>query len=164
MKPTRPIVLVVIALACAGVTWAILEPAYRSLPALPWTMVPALLVAAGAEAWSGRDLRQRIRGSRSGGTGGPGSRPLPAPHYTTRLLALAKASSLAGAVIGGVAAGFVFYTSGSFDVPAPRHDFIEGALTFGACLILVVAALYLEDCCRVPPDPDARRLCGGVWD
>jgi hypothetical protein len=148
MKPTRPLVLVVIALACAFVTWAILVPVYSSLPALPWTMIPALLVAAGAEAWSGRDLRQRIRHPTSG-------RPMPPSHYTTRLVALAKASSLAAAVIGGVAAGFVFYTSGSWDIPTPRHDFVAAALTFGACLILAVAALYLEDCCRVPPDPDS---------
>jgi len=146
MTPTRPVTLLLVAAVCAGLTWAILEAVYSSLPALPWTMVPALLVAAGAEAWCGRDLRIRIR--RRGDTAAP--RPLPAPEYTTRMLALAKASSLAGAVLGGVAAGFVFYTSGSWDVPTPRHDLIAAALTFGACVVLAGAALYLENSCRVP--------------
>lgn len=144
MRPTRPLTLVLVAVVCAGVTWAVLEAVYSSLPALPWTMIPAVLVAAGAEAWSGRDLRARIRRK------GESPRPVPAPEYTTRMLALAKASSLAGAVIGGVGAGFVFYTSGSWDVPTPRQDLITAAFTFAACLLLVLAALYLENSCRVP--------------
>jgi hypothetical protein len=153
MRETKPLTLAGIALVCAGITWAILQAAYSSLPALPWTMVPALLVAAGAEAWSARDLRARIRPRRNPSSGHPKSgtpKPVPAPEYTTRMLALAKASSLAGAVIGGVAAGFVLYTSGSWDVPTPRHDLISAVLTFGACVILAAAALYLEDSCRVP--------------
>ena len=143
MRPTRLWTLVGIAAVCAAITWAILQAAYSSLPALPWTIIPALLVAAGVEAWTARDLRARIRKPDP-------KRPVPVPEYTTRMLALAKASSLAGAVIGGVAAGFVFYTSGSWNVPTPRQDLITAAVTFAACVVLTGAALFLENSCRVP--------------
>jgi hypothetical protein len=146
VKPTRPLTLIGIAAICAAITWGILEAVYASLPALPWTMVPALLVAAGAEAWTARDLRLRIRKPDS-------ARPVPVPEYTMRMLALAKATSLAGSLIGGVAAGFVFYTSGSWDIPAPRQDLITAAVIFGACIVLVAAALFLENSCRVPDAP-----------
>jgi hypothetical protein len=147
VKPTRPWTLVGVAVVFAALTWAIVEAVYSSLPALPWTMVPALLVAAGAEAWTGRDLRARIRRPDA-------KRPVPVPEYTTRMLALAKASSLAGAVIGGIALGFVFYTSNSWDVPTPRQDLVTAALIFASCVILIAAALFLENSCRVPDPPD----------
>jgi hypothetical protein len=146
VKPTRPLTLIGIAAVCAAITWSILEIVYNSLPVLPWTMVPALLVAAGAEAWAARDLRTRIRKPDA-------KRPVPVPEYTMRMLALAKASSLAGSVIGGVAAGFVFYTSGSWDVPTPRQDLITAAVIFGACVVLTAAAFFLENSCRVPDAP-----------
>ena len=53
-----------IAVLAAAVTWAALTAVYSSLPPLSWTGVPALLIAAGAEAWTGRDLRARIQGDR----------------------------------------------------------------------------------------------------
>ena len=62
MTPTRPRTLVLIAVLAAAVTWAVLIAVYTSLPPLTWTLVPALLIAAGAEAWTGRDLRARIQG------------------------------------------------------------------------------------------------------
>ena len=54
MKPTRVSTLVVVAVVCAALTWLVLRSVYQHLPPLPWTGVPALLVAALAEAWTGR--------------------------------------------------------------------------------------------------------------
>ena len=62
MKPTRARTLLLIIVLAAAVTWALLDAVYASLPPLTWTGVPALLIAAGAEAWLGRDLRARIQG------------------------------------------------------------------------------------------------------
>jgi hypothetical protein len=73
------------------------------------------------------------------------------------MVALAKASSLAAAVIAGVAAGFAGAAAGSLPARAAGHDVLTGSITFGAAVVLAAAALYLEHCCRVPDDPDAAR-------
>jgi hypothetical protein len=101
-----------------------------------------------AEAWTGRDLKARIAGRR-------GLKPA-APLFVSRMVALAKASSLAAAIIAGFAAGFVIYLSGSLSASVPREDALTAVVTFVAAVLLACAALYLENCCRVPdaPGPD----------
>lgn len=135
-----------VAVLAAAVAWAVLTAVYSSLPPLSWTGVPALLIAAVAEAWTGRDLRSRIQGR-------PGARPAP-PLFVARMVALAKASSLTAALLAGICAGFIIYLSGKTSAPTPRGDLLNASLSFGACLVLLAAALYLEYCCRVPKDPD----------
>ena len=137
---------ILLAVACAVAAWLAVRATFSSLPTLPWTAVPALLLLAAAEALSGRNLRARIQGRRGG-------KPL-APIAVARMAALAKASSLGGAAFGGLAAGFLIYTAGFLDVPVPRHDAINAAATVVAAAILVAAALYLEHCCRAPRDSD----------
>jgi Protein of unknown function (DUF3180) len=142
MTPTRLSTLGVVALGIAAVTWLVLRSAYASLPPLPWTGVPALLLVAGAEVVIGRDVRRRIARR-------PGTKPVH-PLAVSRTLVLAKASSLTGAVVAGITLGFVGYLSGQLAATMPRHDFINAAITCAAALVLVAAALYLEYCCRVP--------------
>ena len=152
MKPTRVSTLVLVTVICAAVTWLALRSLYQHLPPLPWTGVPALLVAALAEAWTGRDLRARIAGRR-------GLRPA-APLFVSRMVALAKASSLAAAIIAGITAGFDVYLSGSLSAAVPRQDALTAVLTFAAAVLLACAALFLEYCCRVPEGPDRDQRDG----
>jgi Protein of unknown function (DUF3180) len=149
MTPTRPRTLLLVAVLAGVATWAVLTAVYASLPQLTWTLVPALLIAAGIEAWTGRDLRARIQGD--------GSRKPAPPLFVARIVALAKASSQTAALLAGVSAGFMIYLSGMTSAPTPRSDFVDASLSFGASLILIAAALYLEFCCRVPKDPDGDR-------
>ncbi len=116
MKPTKIRTLALAALVCAMLAWLLLRLVYASLPPLPWTGVPALLLLALAEAVSGRNVRARLRGG--GGTQIP-------PIAVARMAALAKASSLAAAVLGGLAAGFLVYVLGSLDKPAFRTDAVD---------------------------------------
>jgi Protein of unknown function (DUF3180) len=146
MRPTRTSTLVIVAVVFAAGTWPLLHLVYEKLPPLPWTGVPALLVAAAAEAWTGRDLQTRIAGRR-------GLKPA-APLFVSRMVALAKASSLAAAAIAGFATGFLLYLSGSLTAPVPRQDAVTMAVTLAAAVVLACAALYLEYCCRVPDLPD----------
>jgi hypothetical protein len=163
VKPTRISTLVIIAVVCAAAGWVLLRAVYAKLPPLPWTGVPALLIAAVAEAWTGRDLRMRIssrhrRGSGQGARGsGQGARDLkpPAPLFVSRMVALAKASAVAAAIIAGFAAGFDFYLASSLTASVPREDALTAVITFVAAVLLGCAALYLENSCRVPEDPDA---------
>jgi len=169
VKPTRISTLVIIAVVCAAAGWVLLRAVYAKLPPLPWTGVPALLIAAVAEAWTGRDLRMRIAGPHRRGSGqgtrrgsgqgargsGQGARDLkpPAPLFVSRMVALAKASAVAAAIIAGFAAGFDFYLAGSLTASVPREDALTAVITFVAAVLLGCAALYLENSCRVPEDP-----------
>ncbi len=144
MTPTRVRTLVIVAAVCAIAAWLLLRQTYSSLPPLPWTGVPALLLLAVAEGWSGRNLRSRLRGR---------GKPIP-PIAVARMAALAKATSLATAFVGGFAAGFLLYVASSLDKAAYRADAYVSAATFGAAVVLALAALYLEYGCRVPTPQD----------
>jgi len=150
MKPTRARSLLLTGVLAAAVWWALLTVIYSKLPPLTWTGIPALLLAAAVEAWTGRDVRARIMGNN------PGTKPLP-PMFVARMVVLAKASSQVGALLAGVSVGFIGYLSGMLDAATPRSDLITASLSFGSCLILIAAALFLEYCCRVPRDPDGDR-------
>jgi hypothetical protein len=149
VKPTRARTLLLTGVLAAAVTWALLTVVYAKLPPLTWTGVPALLIAAGAEAWTARDLRARIRG-------GPGAKQAP-PLFVARIVALAKATSQVAALLGGISVGFVIYLSGMLDATTPRNDMITAGVLLGSSLVLLAAALYLEYSCRVPRNPDQDR-------
>jgi len=145
VKPTRSSTLGVVAVVFALLAWLLLRGVYSKLPPLPWTGVPALLIAAAVEAWIGRDLQARIAGRR----GKPAI-----PLFVSRMVALAKASALVGAAVAGVAAGFDIYLAGSLNATVPRQDALTAAVTLVAAVILACAALFLEYCCRVPDTPE----------
>ena len=145
MKPTKIRTLALTALVSALAVWLLLHLVYASIPALPWTTVPALLLLALAEVVSGRNVRSRLHGS--GGTRIP-------PIAVARMAALAKASSLAAALIGGLAVGFLVYVLASLDKSAYRSDAVVAGVTLVSAMALVLAALYLEQGCRVPTRRD----------
>jgi Protein of unknown function (DUF3180) len=146
MTPTRPWTLLAVAAACALVAWLVVRSSFASFPTLPWSGAPALVVLAVAEALSGRNLRARIEGRRSG-------KPL-APIAVARMAVLAKASSMGAAAFGGIAAGLFAYTAGLLNMTVPRGDAINTGITAAAAGVLVAAALYLERCCRAPSRGD----------
>ena len=145
MQPTKIRTLALAALVSAALAWLLLRLVYASFPPLPWTGVPALLLLAIGEAVSGRNVRARLRGG--GGT-------KIAPIAVVRMAALAKATSLAAAILGGLAAGFLVYVLGSLDKPAFRTDAVTAGATLGSAMALMAAALYLEQGCRVPTRRD----------
>jgi len=150
MRPTKARTLVLTGLVCAVGMWLLLRQVYTSLPPLPWSGVPALALLAVVEAITGRNVRARLAGR---GT------PVP-PIAVARIAALAKASSLAAALIGGLAAGFLIYVAASLDRSAYRSDALVSGATLGAAVLLIAAALYLEHGCRVPPSPDQNAEPG----
>jgi hypothetical protein len=145
MTPTRPRTLLAVLAVAAAVTWILLSPLYTHLPPLPWTDVPALIIAAVAEALAGRDIRNRVLGRR-------GAKPAP-PIFVARMAVIAKASSQVAALLAGVACGFIFYLSGLVNDSIPRRDLVTASVGLVASLLLMAAALYLEWCCRVPRHP-----------
>lgn len=157
MAPTRIRTLILAGIVCAIGVRLLLPLFYADIPPLPWTGVPALLILTFAEALSGRNLRARLRG-RSQGT------PIPPIHpiAVARMAALAKASSLAAAIFAGLSAGFVAYVVGSLDKIAYRADAVVAMGTLAAAIALTVAALYLENSCRVPPSDEEPESPAGA--
>lgn len=148
MKPTRYSVLAVALIAAAAVAWLVVRFLYSSLPLLPWTMVPSLLLLALGELYTALVTRSRIRRR-------PGTKPIE-PLVAARLAALGKASAHAAAVLAGVFAGMAIYLASSLDKPAPRRDLFVSGGTALAAIALIVGALVLEHACRVPKGPEDK--------
>lgn len=146
MQPTRLWSLVVIGAVCVVVAWLAVWATFVNLPPLPWTAVPALVLLAVAELLLGRNLRARLAGR--------GDVKPVQPIVVPRIVALAKASSVAAAAFCGLAMGMVIYAIGSLSKPVPRHDLLAAGFTAVAAITLAVAALYLERSCRAPEPPE----------
>jgi len=129
----------------AGVFVHILVRAfYDSFPPLPTFSGITLLVLAVVETVLGFSLRARIRR--------PSGRPVQA-LTAARAVALAKASSLLGAImLGGWLGvlGYVFPRRGEFEAAgADSTSAIIGAVCAAG---LIAGGLWLEHCCRTPDD------------
>jgi len=75
------------------------------------------------------------------------------PFYATRVVLLAKASSLTGALVGGVAAGILIFLL-SRSVITGASVAMAAFTTLGAA-ILLAAGLVAEKMCTLPPDDDS---------
>ncbi|GAA4196444.1 hypothetical protein GCM10022252_43720 [Streptosporangium oxazolinicum] len=144
MKPTRPGVLIGFLVVAGILTWAMLKPLYSSLPTVPWTAIPTVLLLAIGEFYSGWMTKARIERR-------PDTKPVE-PLAVARLAALAKASAYGGAIFGGIFAGFTLYTVELLEQEVPRRDFFITGGSLLVCVLLICSALYLEHCCKVPKD------------
>lgn len=147
MTLTRPRDLLAIALVVAVVTNLLVRLTYASLPGFPLFGGVTLGVLGVAEAIGGRALRARIRRE-------PGTTPVQ-PLVAARALLLAKASSVAGAVVAGAWTGLLVYTAPqSAAISAAASDTAAAAVGLVCALALVGGALWLEQCLRRPDDPE----------
>jgi Protein of unknown function (DUF3180) len=147
MQLTRPGTLAGVFAVCAIVAWLAVRATFENLPLLPVTAIPALAALAIAETVVGRYIRNRLTGRRES------TKPM-APISVARLVALAKASSVAASAIGGLAGGYLIFVLGSLDKSIPARDARVAGATVAAAIVLIAAALYLERCCRAPEPPD----------
>jgi len=150
MQPTRVWSLLIIAAVSALIAWLIVRVSFASLAELPWTAIPALALLAIGEFLLGRNIASRLHGRLRGR---PGTKPIQ-PMAVPRVVALAKASSAAASVFGGLAIGVAIYTLPNLSKQYSRHDALAATFTAVAAVVLAAAALYLERCCRAPEPPD----------
>ena len=145
MTPTRiPVLLLALLVAAAG-GYLLAEAAYSQIPPLPGLAPITLALLAVVEGGMARVVRGKVRGGSKG-------RPMH-PLQVARAAVLAKASSLGGAVVGGVYGGLFLWTfERRGTVATYAADARVAGLASGAALALVVAALLLERACRIPPD------------
>ncbi|GAA3025929.1 DUF3180 domain-containing protein [Actinokineospora globicatena] len=140
--------LVLAGLIGAVVVYLALRLLYGDLPPLPQLAGITLLVLAVVEALFGFGLRDRIKGN---------GKPVQA-LTAARAVALAKASSLLGAIMVGAWLGVLGYVlPDSGQVAAAKHDVVSAVIGLGCAAALIGAALWLEHCCRTPPDRDDQR-------
>lgn len=150
MTFTRARDLVSAALIAALLAHLVLKVSYGDLPALPRFAGLPLLAFAIAELVLGWSLRARIMGK-------PGTRPVHA-FAAVKAVALAKASSLAGAITAGAWLGVLVYVLPQRAALAPAAaDTVSALIGLVCAAALVAAGLWLEHCCRIPEPPDERR-------
>lgn len=147
LKTTSPRDLLV-AMIVAGVLAHLgLQLAYSAVPELPATAGVTLLVLGVIEALLAISLRPRLQ--RRAGT-----RPVQS-LTAVRVVALAKASSVLGAImLGAWLALLVYVLPRQSAISAAANDVTTGVVGAVCAAALIGAALWLEYCCRNPDDPD----------
>lgn len=155
LRPTGWRMLLGLALVSGVVSYLVVDVTYGSLPVLPWTAIPTLLVLAVGEGAAAVHTRRRIRRV-------PGTEPVE-PLLVARLVALAKASSIFAALAVGVFGGMAAALPERLAAPTAQADAITALGTAGAAVVLLVVALLLEYACRVPPqDGDGTNGTNGT--
>lgn len=148
--PTRIRDLIAYAAAVTLISWLAMRQWYGDLPRLRWFVPLSLALLAIAEVLAANQLRDRIRHR-------PGALPVQ-PLVAARMLALAKASAVVGAVMVGIWAGLLVYVVPRLgQLNAAGNDTVVGAIGVVAAVALTAAALWLEYCCRTPAPPDGDR-------
>ena len=148
--PTRIRDLIAYAAAVTLIAWLAMRQWYGDLPALRWFVPLSLVLLAIAEVLAANQLRDRIRHR-------PGALPVQ-PLVAARMLALAKASSVVGAVMVGIWAGLLVYVVPRLGkLEAAGHDTAIAAFGVLAAVALTAAALWLEHSCRTPAPPNGDR-------
>lgn len=150
LGPTRVRDLAVIAAVTAIVAWILVRYNYSDFPPLPLLAGVVLYVLAALEIVIAFVVRSRVD-SRDVGRARGQLHPLTA----ARVLALAKASAILGAIAVGVWLGMLAFLLGQHDLAAADHDRPGAIVGLIGGVVLVGAALWLEYCCRAPDDPSA---------
>lgn len=148
MGPTRKRDVTAAAAAAAVISYLAVGLLYRWFPPITaWTGI-SLLVVAIAEAAGGRYVRAKI----AAGEIGAGSGWLH-PLAVARTVVVAKASAWMGALVLGFWLGVLGYLLRQRSTLQVAVQDTGGAVVAAAsALALLLAALWLQNCCRSPQD------------
>lgn len=145
MRPTRPSILVLAAVLAGAISYGLTRSSYDSNPRPTAAALFGLALLAVAEGYVAVMTRARLAGR-------SGTRPID-PLVVARFVALAKASSIVGALATGGYTGFLIWV-GRINSPAANTDTTLSSVGVALSLALTGAALFLEYVCRVPKDDD----------
>ena len=149
MGPTRKRDLTAAVVGTAVVAYLLVISLYRFFPPITvWTGLSLLGVAIAEALWA-RYVRAKITAGEIGA--GPGWLH---PLAVARSVMVAKASAWVGALVLGWWIGVLVYLlprrSG---LPVAAEDTAGTVVAAVSALALVVAALWLQHCCKSPQDP-----------
>lgn len=155
VRTTRPGTLVASALTGLVLGWLVRPVTIRLsgvAPTVGWAPVLALFLASAilaAVAWSTyRSLHPRWRERR----GRPGPAAVLEPQQAVNRLVLAKASAVAGALVGGGYLGYALSWWGVGESALAQQRILQSLLAGAGGVLLVAASLLLERACRVRRD------------
>jgi hypothetical protein len=147
MHFTRPRELVVAGLIGLLLLYLLFQLAYGSFPQLPPFVGATLFVLALVEVIQAFSVRAKIREGKVVNV-----------IAVARTVALAKASSLAGALMLGAWIGSLIYLlPRRAELTAAAQDFRTAVVGAVSAAVLIAAALWLEHCCRAPQPRDQDR-------
>lgn len=148
MGPTRKRDLAAAAAVAAVATYVLMHVVYRSFPPITlWTGVSLLGVAVAIAGWAFL-VRARIRDGQIG-VGAGRLHPL----AVARSVVIAKASAWMGSVVLGWWLAVVVYLLPRRSTLRVAAEDTSGAVVASLCaLALVLAAMWLQHCCRSPDD------------
>ncbi|MEU7475184.1 DUF3180 domain-containing protein [Lentzea sp. NPDC042327] len=145
MRFTRPRDLATVVVIAGLLAHLFLRLAYDTLPPLPRAAGSTLLALAAVEVWFAFSLRARIERRQ-------GARPVQ-PLTAARAVALAKASSVLGALMFGVWTALLIYVIPVQDsFAAAGNDLFAAVVGMVSAAALTAAALWLEHCCKTPTE------------
>ena len=149
MGPTRKRDLAAAAVLTAVASYLLVVLVYRWFPPITgWTGVSLLAVAIATAGWA-----FYVRAKISDGKIGAGSGRLH-PLAVARSVVIAKASAWVGALVLGWWSGVLAYLlPRRSTLRVAAEDTAGAAVAAGCALALVVAALWLEHCCKSPGEP-----------
>jgi len=148
MRPTKWYVLIALAVVAGGVGYLITRSYYTDMPSPTIYAQASLFVLAICEGYTASLTKARIDGRQ-------GTRPID-PLVVARLVALAKASSVVGALAVGAYAGFLGWVA-QVNSTSAHQDVRTSAVGVAAGLALIAGALYLEWAGRVPKVEDEEK-------
>ena len=149
MRFTRPRDLITAAGITGVLIFLALQQFWGDLPPLPRLAGITLAALALIETALGFSLRSRIE-RRS-------ERPVQ-PLTVARAVALAKASSLLGAImLGAWLAALIYLMPQSWELARASQDLPSTVIGLVCAAALIGGALWLEYCCRTPHDEDEPR-------
>ncbi|ADG77204.1 conserved hypothetical protein [Tsukamurella paurometabola DSM 20162] len=149
MRSTGWIELVVIVLGVGLGTYILVKDLVPPIPIWAGAMLYGI---AAADLWIAQLIRSRLAKGQVGM--GPGRLH---PIAVARAVALAKASAYLGAVSLGFFGGALAFllTKGS-ELTATHADRPGAWIGLVGAGLLLASALWLEQCCRTPDDPDEQ--------
>jgi len=145
VRPTRWYILVIIGMVAGGASYLITRSNYSDLPSPTLYAQISLVVLALAEGYTASVTKARLAGR-------PGTRPID-PILVARFVALAKASSIVGALATGAYSGFLGWVV-QIDSTTAHTDVRTAVVGIAAGLLLVGGALALEWVGRLPDEED----------
>jgi hypothetical protein len=147
MTFTKPRQLVLPGVIAVALVYVGARVGYTSLPPLPTLAGASLLLIAVLDTVLALNLRARIKRR-------AGYEPVEAVT-AARSVALAKASSLAGAIMSGVWIGLLAYLLPERTLfEAARSDVTSAVVGLISAAALIAAGLWLEHCLRSPDKQD----------
>ncbi|WP_132992936.1 DUF3180 domain-containing protein [Gordonia zhaorongruii] len=145
---TRVRDLIAIAVVAGLALWILIRYNYGEFPSLPWPASVVLYLLAAIEVGIGFYVRSRV----SDQGVGPALSQLH-PITVARTMVLGKASAILGAVAAGGWTGVLIFLLDNGLLDAARADRPAAIVGAAGGVVLVVASLWLEFCCRAPDDP-----------